>query len=63
MTFRRRRQRNYETSTMNYISLPSDEEDDDLLDPASDQDNDSNAKLSLISAASDSNLLRNEEPC
>ena len=50
--------------SMNYVSLPTDEEDDDLLDAASDQEaNDSNARLSLISAASDDNLLRNEEPC
>ena len=62
MIFRRRHQRNNETR--NYMSLPSGEEDDDLLDAASDkEDNDSHARLSLISAASDENLLRNEEPC
>ena len=50
--------------SMNYMGLPSDEEDDDLLDGTSDQeDNENNARLGLISAASDDNLLRNEEPC
>jgi hypothetical protein len=47
------------------MNLPSDEEDEDLLDPASDHedDNDNGRRLSLISAASDDNLLRNEAPC
>ncbi|CAB3991312.1 protocadherin Fat 2 [Paramuricea clavata] len=62
---RRRRQRMYASTTMNYMNLPSDEEDEDLLDPASDHedDNDNGRRLSLISAASDDNLLRNEAPC
>ena len=59
---RRRRQRNY--PRMNYLSLPTDEDDEELLDPVSDnEDNDNEGRLSLISAASDDNLLRNEEPC
>jgi hypothetical protein len=49
---------------MNYLSLPTDEDDEELLDPVSDnEDNDNEGRLSLISAASDDNLLRNEEPC
>ena len=65
MPFRRRRHRNYTSTTMNYMNLHSDEEDDDLLDDVSDheENNENNRRLSLISAASDDNLLRTEAPC
>ena len=48
---------------MNYMNLPSDEEDDDLLNAGDESNHENEGRLSLISAASDENLLRNEEPC
>ncbi|XP_028405950.1 uncharacterized protein LOC114528495 [Dendronephthya gigantea] len=63
----RRRRNTTAGSRSMYRSLPNHDEDDDddLLDGGSDHEtNDENGRrLSLISAASDDNLLRNEAPC